>query len=123
MLAGLIFDLRSRARLAARAAAFTVAGVVFAMTGLAFLTVALWLGLAQYQSALFASAIVGAMYLVLGVVFFLLAGKKRLRAQHGVHPAPITGQPPVAGQYDPFFRMAEGFAVGMAAGRAARRPR
>jgi len=117
---GLMFDLRNRARLAARAAAFSAVGVVFALTGLAFLTVALWLALAIYESAVLASAVVGVLYLVLGLIFLMIAGRGKQR------PMQVPQQqPPLAteGPYDPFLRMAEAFAVGMAAGRSARRPR
>ncbi|MBQ1203101.1 MAG: phage holin family protein [Loktanella sp.] len=119
-MAGLVHDLQDRARLAARAAAFTVVGVVFALTGLGFLTVALWLALAEYENALMASAVVGVVYLVLGTVFFLIAGSRRARS---VTPSQQAAPPPMAGDYEPFLRMAEAFSVGMAAGRAARRPR
>ncbi|MBR2655292.1 MAG: phage holin family protein [Loktanella sp.] len=119
-MSGLMIDLRSRARLAARAAAFSAVGVVFALTGLAFLTVALWLALAIYDSALLASAVVGVLYLVLGLIFLMIGGRgKAPPVQMPQQQAPFATD----GPYDPFLRMAEAFAVGMAAGRSARRPR
>ena len=113
---GLVSDISIRARLMARAAAFTVVGVIFAATGLAFLTVALWVLLATYESAIVASAVVGLMYLILGIVFMVLAKRR--------HPAlpPVTPIQPVQ-PIEPFLRIAEAFAVGLNAGRAARRPR
>lgn len=115
---GLISDLRSRARLAARAAAFTIVGVVFALTGLAFLTVALWVLLANYESTLVAATVIGLMYLFLGLAFLLIGGSKKT--------VPVQAQPaaqPPQPSVDPFLRMAEGFAMGLQAGRSARRPR
>ena len=113
---GLVSDIGIRARLAARAAAFTAAGVIFAMTGLAFLTVALWIMVATYESALAAWTVIGVMYLALGLAFLMMAKRR-----HPALPpaAPITPVQPI----EPFLRVAEAFAVGLNAGRAARRPR
>lgn len=113
---GLVSDISIRARLAARAAAFTVAGIVFAMTGLAFLTVALWVLLATYEGVLAAWTVIGLMYMALGIAFLVIAKRR--------HPAlpPVAPIEPVQ-PIEPFLRVAEAFAVGLNAGRAARRPR
>lgn len=115
---GLVSDFRRRARLAARAAAFSAAGIVFCVTGLAFLTVALWVLLAAEQGVLAAWTVLGLLYLVLGAAFMLLAGRK----DNTTPVAPIAAPTPAQGA-EPFLRMAEAFAVGMQAGRDARRPR
>ena len=115
---GFLSDLRSRARVAARTAAFTVAGVIFALTGVAFLTVALWVLLASYENTLVASTVIGLMYLLLGICFFLLGSRSKPTV---VAPRPTPQAPPKTD--DPFLRVAEAFAVGLQAGRSARRPR
>ncbi|MBR2573199.1 MAG: phage holin family protein [Loktanella sp.] len=117
---GLVADFRRRARLAARAAALSAAGIVFCATGLAFLTVALWVLLAAHQGVLAAWTVLGLLYLALGTGFMLTAARKDRR----VPPQPVTAPPPPpADSAEPFLRMAEAFAVGMQAGRRARRPR
>lgn len=116
-MSGLVTNLRSRARHMARAAALSVIGVVFALTGLAFLTVALWVFLDSYEGALFAWTVIGIIYLILGLCFLLIAG----RGNRSENTLPTTKAPEQS--VEPFLQMAEAFAVGMQAGRRARRPR
>jgi len=114
----LVTATKHRVRAAARATVFSVMGVIFGLAGLGFLTVALWIVVAAYESALVAYTTIGALYVVLG--FCLMA----LGAQSGREPDPKPGDPPEHGRSgedkDPIVRMAEGFAVGMQAGRAMR---
>jgi small-conductance mechanosensitive channel len=110
---GLVDQVRRRARNAARAAAFTVAGVVFGLAGLGFLTVALWILIATYESALVAYAVIGTLYLILGFCFIALGAQSTDAEAVPTEPAPK----------DPFLQVAEAFAVGLQAGRAARAPR
>ena len=110
---GLVAQVRRRARNAARAAAFTVAGVVFGLAGLGFLTVALWILIATYESALVAHAVIGTLYLILGFCFLAL----------GSQSTEAEAAPEERAAKDPFLQVAEGFAMGLAAGREARAPR
>lgn len=112
-MSGLVSHFRRRARNAARAAAFTVAGVVFGLTGLGFLTVALWILIATSESALVAHSVIGALYLTLGFCFMALGGQST--------DAETAPHQPAA--KDPFLQVAEAFAVGLQAGRAARTPK
>ena len=118
---GMVSTMRDRLRRAARATAFSVMGVVFGLVGLGFLTVALWIVVAAQESALVAYAAIGGLYVVLG--FCLMA----LGAQKGRGPdntAPDTpNRPPQDPTKDPIVQVAEGFAVGMQAGRAMRENR
>lgn len=112
-MSGIVSHLRHRARNAARAAAFTVAGVVFGLAGLGFLTVALWILLATYESALVAHTVIGVLYLVLGFCFLALGGQSTA-AETAAEQTPPK---------EPLLQVAEAFGVGFQAGRAARAPR
>lgn len=116
---GLLNGIEARARQAARSAAFATIGVIFAMIGLGFLTAGLWILIAAYEGALIAFVAIGALYLILGLCFLALG-----RQPGGTPPAadrPVAAEPPA--QKDIFVQIAEGFATGMQAGRAARDPR
>jgi hypothetical protein len=117
---GLVTDFRLRVRLAVRAAALSVVGIVFCATGFAFLTAALWVLVATYQGALAAWMVLGFIYILLGMCFVLIGTRPdpALR-RRSVAPTP----PPPAQGIEPFLRMAEAFAVGLQAGRSARRPK
>lgn len=114
---GFVSDMRHRARAAARAAAFSTIGIIFSLTGLAFLTVALWLLIATHESAIVAHAVIGALYLFLGVCFLALGGQKS-----DTRPADPAEPRPQDPAKDPILQVAEAFAVGLRAGRSARRP-
>lgn len=121
-MAGFVSAIRSRVRQTARATAFGVMGVVFGLAGLGFLTVALWIVLASHESALVAHSVIGALYVVLG--FCLLA----LSAQPGGQQAPPRNDEADASsaspaEKEPLVQIAEGFAIGMQAGRAMRERR
>lgn len=114
---GFLSDLRFRARLMVRAAAFSVVGMVFCAAGFAFLTAALWVMIATYEGALAAWMVLGFIYILLGICIMLIA-QRPVRRHRRAAPPP----PPAAQGAEPFLRMAEAFAVGMQAGRNARRP-
>ncbi len=111
--------LKIRARMAARAAALTTVGVVFGLVGLGLLTVALWILVAEHEGALIAFAVIGALYAVLSFVFIALGTARGGPPANPAHD-PRAAPPP---QKEPFAQMAEGFAIGLQAGRAAREPR
>lgn len=115
---GFVSDLRFRARLMARAAAFSVVGLIFCTAGFAFLTAALWVLIATHEGALTAWMVLGFAYVLLGICI-MLVGQRPVRRYRRMAPPP---PPPVAQGAEPFLRMAEAFAVGMQAGRNARRP-
>jgi hypothetical protein len=118
--------MRERLRRAARATAFSVMGVIFGLAGLGFLTVALWLVVASHESALVAYTVIGVLYFVLGFILMAL-GAQTGGAQKGDGPhraaQDAPGHGPTEPAKDPIVQVAEGFAVGMQAGRAMRETR
>lgn len=114
---GFLLSLGARLRIAARATALSIMGVIFGLVGLGFLTVALWILLATHEGVLVAHTVIGALYLIIGICLMLIgaqeSGAERPRAED---PSPEPGR-------DPFVQIAEGFATGMQAGRAARERR
>lgn len=122
MLSQLASNVKDSARAAARAAAFSMLGGIFALVGIAFLTVALWLLLEQMDGALFAATVIGALYTAVG--FLLLAFGARGKTQSSAHRAQAQraathpGTP--TAEREPLVQVAEGFAIGMQAGRSAR---
>lgn len=115
----LMSNLKLRARLAARRAGFSAAGAVLVVIGLGFLTAAAWTALSEARDALFASLVLGAAYLGIGLVFLGLARR------HVSDVAVARPQPVATG---PTFRtyltaaLLEAFLAGLAAG-AVRRAR
>lgn len=112
-------SLRADLREAARSATLGVLGTVLVLVGLAFLTVALWLYLVTVGSALLAALIIGALYCAVGFILLALAssrGRARAEAERLAAAAP-----PPPDTRAPFVQLAEGFAIGMQAGRSARR--
>jgi len=100
---------RRAARLSRRVA-LGGAGTLCAATGAGFLTVAAWLVLDAYRGPVFAAGVIGALYLGVGLIFWALALQRDRNAHRQDPPDP----------YAPFVHMAEGFAAGIEAGRAAR---
>ncbi|HKL56481.1 phage holin family protein [Marivita sp.] len=115
---GFLTGIETRARQAARSAAFAMIGVIFAIIGLGFLTAGLWIVIAAYEGALIAFVAIGALYLILGLGFMAL-GRQPVGGSSEA-PRPAADAP---ARQDPFVQIAEGFATGMQAGRAARDPR
>lgn len=101
-----------RARAFSHRLALGTAGSLCAGVGAAFLTVAAWLVLSAGHGAVFAATVIGSAYLGAGLVLWALSLRPR---------QPERTAPP-ADPYTPFIHMAEGFAAGLEAGRAARRP-
>ncbi|MEV8467194.1 hypothetical protein AB0T83_10430 [Fluviibacterium sp. DFM31] len=116
-MAGVVSGLEARLRRTVRSAAFGVAGVVFGAVGLGLLSAAVWILIASHHGALVACVVLGLLFLALGAGF-LAAG-----AWSPPAPSHKTPPPPPAAPGDPFIRIAEGFATGMQAGRAARKGR
>ncbi len=114
---GFLTDLRIRARLMVRAAAFSAAGIIFCTVGFAFLTAALWLLIATHEGAMTASLVLGFAYFLVGLCIMLIGQRPASRRRRATPPPPTAAQ-----GAEPFLRMAEAFAVGMQAGRNARRP-
>ncbi len=113
----LLASLRDYARRTSRAVAFSTAGFIFLMIGIGFFTFALWLMLEQWQDALFAAQVLGALYVAVGLICFAFASAhKSRRARH-----PAATRP--AATPDPLMQVIEGFLVGMAAGRGTSRRR
>lgn len=115
-MAGLFSGIRTRLRDAVRSAAFGVAGVVFGLAGLAFLTAALWILLATHESPLVAFTVIGVLYLVLGFCFLALGTRQSETHSHQDR----GGEAASPAAREPLVQIAEGFAVGLQAGRSAR---
>ncbi len=118
---GLTASVRSYARSAAITAAFCIVGLLLSVAGFFGLTAALWVLIATYQGMVVAYATIGALFLVLGVIFLVLAAypsgnARRSSARQSGAREPAPPPPP----REPLVQIAEGFAIGMQAGRAAR---
>lgn len=120
-MAGPIAEVKDSARRMARAAAFSAAfslfGLALILAGLGSLSAAAWILIAMHHGAIFAFVVVGAVHIGLGGIFLALATQSsgqsdRHHSRHdSSHDAPG----------EPFVRVAEAFATGLQAGRAARR--
>ncbi|PWE33487.1 hypothetical protein DDZ14_04625 [Maritimibacter sp. 55A14] len=119
----LIERTRQRARLAARMAAFSVLGVVLVGVGCCFFTLAAWLLLAAMEGPLFAATVIGAVFLAAGCIFLAVAAGQgsaasasdpRTQAQETADRPRRTS----AGAH-PLTLLAEGFVLGLEAGRSA----
>lgn len=97
-----------RLRRAALKAELSLAGVICALVGVTFLTIAAWLALAAALSSPAAALILGMAYLGLGLVFLALAGNPPRRSRH----AQATPQAETA---------VEAFLMGLSAGLGAGR--
>lgn len=117
---GIASKIKDEVRATARSAVLSLAGAILTAVGLGFLTLALWLFLLTVGSALAAAVIIGAIYC--GAGFILLAVAASGKGAPGDADLPDPEAPPAPPPKDPFFQMAEGFAVGLQAGRAAGRP-
>ncbi|MGC9418912.1 MAG: phage holin family protein [Rhodovulum sp.] len=95
-----------------RVALGTAAGVSL-VAGMGFLTVAAWLVLSAQGGPLFAAGVIGLVYLGLGLVLAAVAAARHDPPQAGTQRSGQDAQ-------EVFVRMAEGFAAGLEAGRAAR---
>ena len=121
-MAGFVSAIQDRARQTARATAFSVMGVVFGLVGLGFLTVALWIVVENHESALVAYSVIGALYVVLGFSLMALGAQTGGSPDSG-HRHDTRDHAPEEPAKEPLVQIAEGFAVGMQAGRAMREKR
>ncbi|WP_272009429.1 phage holin family protein [Roseovarius sp. ZX-A-9] len=118
---GLVDTLRQEVRAAARAAALRSVAMVLLLVGLAFLTAALWLFIVTVATALTAAVVIGALYCGVGLILLAMASFRsggHTSAHTAASPTPGATPTPQA----PLVQLAEGFAMGMQAGRAARSP-
>lgn len=115
LFSGLKADASNIARAAAFSVAFTITGLFLLVVGIGCVTAALWIMIATREGAIVAFAVLGLIYLALGALFLALA-MRRPRQKH-------TPPAPPAPAREPLVQIAEGFAIGMQAGRAARGPR
>lgn len=114
---GIAASIGAEVRATARTASLGVLGLVFALVGIGFLTVALWLFVVTVGSALIAAVIIGALYCAVGCLLLAIAAS-RSRAQERAKRLAAAQAAPDA--RSPFVQMAEGFAIGLQAGRSAR---
>ena len=117
---GLVRRLTLRVKAAVRTAAFTAFAVLFCLVGTGFLTAGLWQWVAMNYGPLTASIAVGAGYLGAGVAVLLVSPAGRPPDLQARNPRSGAATP---AETEPFFQMAQGFAAGMQAGRAARQRR
>ncbi len=99
----------ARAQQGARRAGLLAASSLLVIVAIAFLTVALWLVIAEAQSAKIAALILGALYLTAGGVLRLLA--KPARQPHMATPPNDTAHP--APHSSPYTALAEAFVFGL----------
>jgi hypothetical protein len=112
MFMGPIREVERRAEAFSHRLLLEAVGSILAVIGLAFLTTAGWLVLELQGGAIFAATVLGGAYFGLGLILWAAAITHRVRSKP---PSP-------ADPYEPFINMAEGFAAGLEAGRAARNP-
>ncbi len=115
---GLVSQLRTKARQQARALALSVIATVFLLVGLGFLSVALWMIVATEYGTLIAFEVMGALYVILGLICLLLRPYTSDSDHDETETQPKTAR--TAPAQDPWTRLAMGFAAGMQAGRATR---
>lgn len=113
---GLIHEMRASARTAAKTAGLSLVGGLMMAVGVGFMTLAFWLLLVRLEGPLFAASVLGCLYL--GGGMFVLA-VTAMRPPRRTGRSKAAHAPP----RDPFAQLAEGFATGLRAGQATRRPR
>lgn len=106
----MFYALRCSARHVARALALSAAGGLMVAVGAGFLTVAAWILLATSYGTLTAAAVIGAVYMGVGLIFLGLAGRRSHR-HHYHSPPPVDPTAHLVAQ------LAEGFLTGLRAGR------
>jgi len=117
---GILTQIESRVKVTARAAALTLLGRSFGLCAVACLSAVLWIVIASSEGALIAFSAIGLIYLALGFFCIALGVAQRAGNEHG-HPSnhPHSG-PAGRDTREPLVQLAEGFAAGLQAGRAAR---
>ncbi|MFU8882604.1 MAG: phage holin family protein [Rhodobacterales bacterium] len=110
----------ARAQQGARRAGLFAVSTLLVIVAIAFLTVALWLVIAEAQSAKVAALILGALYLTAGGVLRLLA--KPARPPHVATPHKDAAHP-AAPHASPYPALAEAFVFGLDTAMRLRRSR
>lgn len=101
----------------ARRSAFAFGGAVFTAIGIAFLTTAGWLVLAELRDPTFAWLICGAVYLGAGLVFLGLSRKRNTNERRRAFDPGRAGPEPLATKPDqPLPPLAAAFILGLNAG-------
>ncbi|MBV7407777.1 hypothetical protein [Maritimibacter sp. DP1N21-5] len=110
-----------KARLAARRAAFSLAGALLLMVGLAFLTVAAWIGLVQATDTLTAALVIGGAYTGLALIAFAFAIRRPRVPMRDPYVAAAMATPPRhKSGLEEAGGIAAAFMSGLNAGSAAR---
>jgi hypothetical protein len=112
-MAGLLSTMGARLRNAARATAFSVMGVIFGLV----------IVLALHGGVLMAHMVIGAFYFILGLCLMVLGAQGGGTAAPREQTRSREQTPPPEPAKDPLVQLAEGFAMGMQAGRAMRERR
>ena len=91
----MLAHMEQKARTAARRAGLTAAGALFLSVGCGFMTAAGWMVLEEMRGALFATTVIGSLYLGLGLILLGVAASRNTRAApdpvaHGMQPSPQT---------------------------------
>ncbi len=122
MLQRIANDVKDTASATARAALFSTMGGLFTLVGTGFLTVALWLLLVSLEGAIFAATVIGALYCACGFILMAVGLKGKKPTVDGYEFSSGRNSEPDAANTprEPFLQMAEGFAMGLQAGRSAR---
>ena len=117
MFQNLFSGIRAEARAVARRSAFAFGGAVFSAIGIAFLTAAGWLVLAELRDATFAWLICGAVYLGAGLVCLGLSRKRNTNDSHRAFDTGRAGAAPIATKPDqPLPPLVAAFILGLNAG-------
>jgi len=119
----LLQTLLARLSVAMRRAALGAAGGVLAVVGVVFLTAAGWRALATASGPAAASLVVGAVYLVLGMILFFMASRndRAARLREAEARAAEAEALRRRTQPAPMDRVMAAFFEGLAAGSSARR--
>ncbi|SIT80216.1 phage holin family protein [Pontibaca methylaminivorans] len=109
---------RKVAQAARRSALGAVAAIAF-LVGLAFLTAAAWIAMAEAASTLAAALLIGFAYLALGAI--LIAAASAMGSRHHTPHVPEHDRPPSYAPPSGMPPLAQAFLYGMEAGSAAKR--
>lgn len=117
---GILNRIETRAKDTARAAALTMLGLIFGFCGLICLSAALWIVIASSEGALVAFIAIGLIYVALGFGCVAVGAMQRSGSPHAYKDDQAHRHPPDHHSREPLVQLAEGFAAGLQAGRAAR---
>ncbi|KZY32176.1 hypothetical protein A3731_22595, partial [Roseovarius sp. HI0049] len=88
-----------------------------------FLGAALWLVVEKEHGAITANSLIGGLFVLMAGVCFLMSRSRAANRAAAAAAAATAAPAAAAGSASPFVAIAEGFAIGLQAGRAARAPR